>query len=41
MKAQQAAQEDEFNRWKAELEAATKVTVARIGANPGVRPALG
>ena len=40
MKAQQAAQEDEFNRWKAELEAATKVTVARIGANPGGDPPL-
>jgi hypothetical protein len=38
MKAQQAAQEDEFNRWKAELEAATKVTVARIGANPNGDP---
>ena len=36
MKAQTAAAEDEFNRWKAELEAATKVLVARIGANPGV-----
>ncbi|MSQ98125.1 MAG: hypothetical protein EXR85_02335 [Xanthomonadales bacterium] len=40
MKAQTAAQEDEFNRWKAELEAATKVTVARIGANPGGDPPL-
>lgn len=40
MKAQTAAQEDEFNRWKAELEAATRVTVARIGANPGGDPPL-
>ena len=40
MKAQTAAQEDKFNRWKAELEAATKVTVARIGANPNSDPPL-
>ena len=36
MKAQEVKSLDEFNRWKSELEAATKVTVARIGANPGV-----
>jgi hypothetical protein len=27
---------EEYERWKAELDAATKVLVARIGANPGV-----
>ena len=36
MKAQEAKSLDDFNRWKSELEAATKIMVARIGANPGV-----
>ena len=35
--AQQKLQtEEQFNRWKTELEAATKIMVARIGANPGL-----
>jgi predicted nucleic acid-binding protein len=33
---QKAEMEEQYNRWKTELDAATKVTVARIGANPGV-----
>jgi hypothetical protein len=36
MKAQEVKSIDDFNRWKSELEAATKIMVARIGANPGV-----
>ena len=36
MKAQEVQLLDEFNRWKTELEAATKIMVARIGANPGL-----
>lgn len=32
MQAQTAAQEDKFNRWKAELEASTRILVAQIGA---------
>tara|TARA_R110000765_G_scaffold93320_2_gene176037 strand:+ start:2600 stop:4858 length:2259 start_codon:yes stop_codon:yes gene_type:complete len=36
MKMQEAQLLDEFNRWKTELEAATKIMVARIGANPGL-----
>ena len=36
MKAQEVKSVDDFNRWKSELEAATKIMVARIGANPGV-----
>ncbi len=33
---QKVEMEEQYNRWKTELDAATKVTVARIGANPGV-----
>jgi hypothetical protein len=33
---QKAEMEEQYNRWKTELDAVTKVTVARIGANPGV-----
>lgn len=33
-KAQQAAQSDQFERWKAQLDSATKITIARISANP-------
>jgi hypothetical protein len=33
-KAQQAAQNDQFERWKAQLDSATKITIARISANP-------
>jgi len=36
MKAQEVKSVDDFNRWKSELEAATKIMVARISANPGV-----
>ena len=36
MDQQKMAAQEQYDRWKAELEAATKVTVARIGANPGV-----
>jgi len=36
MEQQKMAAQEQYDRWKAELEAATKVTVARIGANPGV-----
>jgi len=36
MKSQEVAAAEQFDRWKAELEAATKVLVARIGANPGM-----
>ena len=35
MQAQETAQKEAFDKWKAELEAATKIMVARIGANPG------
>ena len=35
MKLRELAQQEEFDRWKAELDAATKIMVARIGANPG------
>lgn len=36
MDSQKAAQTEQFDRWKTEIEAATKVMVARIGANPGL-----
>jgi hypothetical protein len=36
MKAMEVQQQEQFDRWKAELDAATKILVARIGANPGV-----
>ena len=36
MEQQKMAAQEQYERWKAELEAATKVTVARISANPGV-----
>ena len=36
MEDQRAAQVDQFNRWKAELDAATKVLVAQIGAKAGL-----
>ena len=40
-KAQELAQKEQYERWKTELEAATKIMVARIGANPGLDiPAL-
>ena len=34
--AMKIQQQEQFDRWKAELDAATKILVARIGANPGV-----
>jgi predicted RNA-binding Zn ribbon-like protein len=36
MKAQELTQKEQFDRWKAELEANTKILAARIAANPGV-----
>lgn len=36
LKLQELAAQEQFDRWKAELEAATKIMVARIGANPGM-----
>jgi hypothetical protein len=36
IKAQEMAGKEEYERWKAELDAATKIMVARIGSNPGV-----
>jgi hypothetical protein len=36
VKAREMQGKEEYERWKAELDAATKVLVARIGANPGV-----
>ena len=36
LKAMEVQQQEQFDRWKAELDAATKILVARIGANPGV-----
>jgi hypothetical protein len=36
IKAREMAGKEEYERWRAELEAATKIMVARIGSNPGV-----
>ena len=36
MKQAELDHADQLERWKVELEQATKITVARIGANPGV-----
>ena len=36
IKAREMAGREEYERFKAELEAATKIMVARIGSNPGV-----
>ena len=36
MAQQKLQSEEQYNRWKSELEAATKIMVARIGANPGL-----
>ena len=36
IKAREMAGKEEYERWKAELDAATKIMVARIGSNPGV-----
>jgi hypothetical protein len=36
LKMQEMAAKEQFDRWKTELEAATKVMVARIAANPGM-----
>ena len=35
LKLQELASREEFDRWKVELDAATKVIVAKISANPG------
>ena len=41
LQAQQLAQKEQFDRWKAELDVATQIMVARIKANPGLDiPAL-
>ena len=34
--AQELMQKEQYERWKTELEAATRIMVARIGANPGL-----
>ena len=36
VKAREMQGREEYERWKAELEAATKIMVARIGSNPGM-----
>ena len=36
VKAREMQGREEYERWKTELEAATKIMVARIGSNPGV-----
>jgi hypothetical protein len=36
MKAQELQSKEQFERWKAELDAATKIMVARISSNPGI-----
>ena len=40
MEQQKMAAQEQYDRWKVELEAATKIMVARIGANPGLDLAL-
>ena len=35
-KMQELAAKEQFDRWKTELDAATKIMVARISANPGM-----
>ena len=36
LKMQELAAKEQYERWKTELDAATKIMVARIGANPGM-----
>jgi hypothetical protein len=36
LKMQELAAKEQFDRWKTELDAATKIMVARISANPGM-----
>jgi hypothetical protein len=36
IKAAEMAAKDQYERWKSELDAATKIMVARISSNPGV-----
>jgi len=36
LKMQELAAKEQFDRWRTELEAATKIMVARIAANPGM-----
>jgi len=36
MKMQEMAAQEQFERWKADLDASTKIMVARISSNPGV-----
>ena len=36
LKMQELAAQEQFDRWKSELDAATKIMVARIAANPGM-----
>ena len=40
MKANEAAQTEQFNRWKAELDAATKIMVAQISAKASLDQAM-
>jgi hypothetical protein len=40
LKMQEAASKEQFDKWKAELDAATKIMVARIAANPGIDVAV-
>ena len=40
LKMQENASKEEFDKWKAELDAATKIMVARIAANPGIDVAV-
>jgi hypothetical protein len=40
LKMQEAALKEKFDKWKAELDAATKIMVARIAANPGIDVAV-
>jgi hypothetical protein len=39
-KMQENASKEQFDKWKAELDAATKIMVARIAANPGIDVAV-
>jgi hypothetical protein len=40
LKMQELSMQEQFDRWKADLDAATKIMVARIGANPGIDVAM-
>ena len=40
MEGQRATQDEQFSRWKAELEAQTKITVAQVNAQPVCEPMM-